>query len=127
ASRRRRIFHSGRRSPCGPLRLSPQQYVCVRVFRSRVMKFRLGVVGLAVLALGCGGGEVEPPAPVFPVSGKVTYKGQPVAGADITFHHESGDRSAFGRTNDEGEYKLTTFSSNDGAIEGRHGVTIIKF
>jgi len=91
------------------------------------MKFRLGVVGLAVLALGCGGGEVEPPAPVFPVSGKVTYKGQPVAGADITFHHESGDRSAFGRTNDEGEYKLTTFSSNDGAIEGRHGVTIIKF
>src|SRR5690606_5861700 len=69
----------------------------------------------------------EPPVPVYPVSGKVTYQGQPVSGADITFHHESTDRSAFGRTNDEGEYKLTTFSSNDGAVEGKHGVTIVKF
>ena len=50
-----------------------------------------------------------------------------MSGADITFHHESTDRSAFGRTNDEGEYKLTTFSSNDGAVKGKHGVTIVKF
>lgn len=91
------------------------------------MKFRMGFVGLALLALGCGSGGGEPPAPVYPVSGKVTFKGQPVVGADITFHHESTDRSAFGRTDDAGEYKLTTFSANDGAVEGKHGVTISKF
>ena len=76
--------------------------------------------------LGCGG-EAGPPIPIYPVSGKLTYQGQPVVGADITFHNQEADRSAFGRTDDQGEYQLTTFSSNDGAVPGKSVVTITKF
>lgn len=88
------------------------------------------VVGFGLLVqCGCsgGGGKSAPPAAVFPVSGKVTYKGNPVVGADVTFTNEEAKRSAFGRTNDRGEYRLTTFSSNDGAVPGKHIVTIVKF
>lgn len=74
---------------------------------------------------GCGS-DPGPPVPVHPVTGKVTYKGEPVVGADITFMNAEANRSAFGRTNDRGEYQLTTFSANDGAVAGKHVVTITK-
>lgn len=87
---------------------------------------RCAVVACAAMACGCGGGST-PPVPVYPVTGTVTYQGKPVVGADITFYNEVEDRSAFGRTNDQEEYQLTTFSSNDGAVAGKNGVTIVKF
>ncbi len=74
--------------------------------------------------IGCSS-SVAPPVPVFKVTGKVSYKGQPVAGADVTFRCDEANRSAFGRTNAEGMYKLTTFSANDGAVAGKHGVSIV--
>lgn len=79
--------------------------------------------------VGCSGGDVaggKPKEPVYKVSGVVTYKGQPVAGADVTFASESGNRGAFGRTNEEGKFKLSTFGVNDGAIAGKHTVTVLK-
>jgi hypothetical protein len=81
---------------------------------------------LAMFALGCGSSSPPPPIPVVPVSGKVTYKGAPVKEADVSFFHSEENKSAFGRTNDQGEYKLTTFSANDGAIVGHHVVTVSK-
>jgi hypothetical protein len=63
---------------------------------------------------------------VYPVKGTITHNGQPVVGADITFFNSEANRSAFGRTNDQGQYQLTTFSSNDGAVAGKHLVTITK-
>lgn len=91
--------------------------VCLSVF----------LVALTVIA-GCGGGSAKPSKrePVFKVQGKVTYKGKPVAGADVTFRSESVERSAFGRTDDQGNYKLSTFGANDGAVAGKHSVVIIK-
>lgn len=90
------------------------------------MKSKFAVVCLCFVVLsGCGGATVKRD-PVFPVKGKVTYKGKPVVGADVTFAHEGGKRSAFGRTDSEGMYQLTTFGNNDGAIEGKHSVTIAK-
>lgn len=81
----------------------------------------------AVCLLGCGGGGSSANRlPVFPVHGKVTYKGQPVVGADVTFTSEESKKSAFGRTDDEGEYRLTTYSGNDGAVEGKQSVMIMK-
>jgi len=76
------------------------------------------------LFVGCSS-SVAPPLPVFKVTGKVTYKGEPVVGADIMFRCDEVNRSAFGRTNAEGVYKLTTFSANDGAVAGKHGVSIV--
>ncbi len=76
--------------------------------------------------IGCGGRDNTNRPPVFKVKGKVTYKGQPVVGADVTFTSETANRSAFGRTDDSGVYQLTTFSGNDGAIEGKQSVMITK-
>ncbi|MCA9047617.1 MAG: carboxypeptidase regulatory-like domain-containing protein [Planctomycetaceae bacterium] len=78
-------------------------------------------------AFGCGGGAGAPPEPVYQVSGKITFDGQPVVGADVVFINAEKNRSAFGRTNDAGEYRLTTFSSNDGAVEGKSVVTVSKY
>lgn len=93
------------------------------------MRRCVGCVGCLLLSLplvlGCGG-SVAPPAPVYPVSGTVKYNGQPVVGADVTFYNAEAGRSAFGRTNEDGEYQLSTFSSNDGAVAGKQVVTILK-
>ncbi|MCA9083103.1 MAG: carboxypeptidase regulatory-like domain-containing protein [Planctomycetaceae bacterium] len=78
-------------------------------------------------ALGCGNSADAPPEPVFPVSGKVTLNGEPVVGADVVFINTEKKRSAFGRTDNAGEYRLTTFSSNDGAVEGKAVVTVTKY
>ncbi len=84
---------------------------------------------LAACCLGCGGGASAPAGrePVFPVSGKITYKGKPVDGADVTFFCKDKDKSAFGRTDKDGSFRLTTYSSNDGAIAGKHVVVVSKF
>ena len=63
---------------------------------------------------------------MYPVTGIITLRGKPVASADVTFFNAEKNRSAFGKTNDKGEFKLTTFSANDGAVEGQHVVTVIK-
>ena len=47
------------------------------------------VVTLSVAAPGCGN-----PEGLFPVSGKVLYKGQPASGATVYFHQEGGPGSA---------------------------------
>jgi hypothetical protein len=77
---------------------------------------------------GCGGGGEEPAGrlPVFPVSGTVTYKGRAVGGADVTFVCSEKDKSAFGRTDEQGKFRLTTYSANDGAVEGKHVVVVSK-
>lgn len=80
-------------------------------------------VGVLVLS-GCGGTSDRPD--VVPVSGKVLLNGEPVAGAQVTFHSEGSPRSAGGTTNQNGEFQLTTFDTNDGAVPGEHKVTILK-
>lgn len=81
-------------------------------------------IGLFLL-VGCGPGGKARPA-VYPVSGKVTFKGQPVADAEITYQNPDSPRVAYGHTDAEGEYQLSTFGTNDGAVEGEHVVTIAK-
>ena len=94
---------------------------------SRIFSLSFAAI-LAVSTLsGCGSSSEGPPEPVFPVTGVVTYKGQPVVGADITFMNQEKKRSGFGRTDAEGRYELTTFAQNDGAVEGKSLVTVTKF
>jgi len=91
------------------------------------MKLFCGFAITMVLLAGCGSQQPTNRPPVYPVSGKITYKGAPVAGADIKFDADGQERAAFGRTDDQGNYKLTTFGSNDGAVEGKHSVSITKY
>lgn len=78
---------------------------------------------LILTGCGPGGGSV----PTYPVSGKVTLNGAPVAGATVTFSPEqSGIPTAMGISDGQGLYKLTTYTSGDGAGEGSFKVLVYK-
>ena len=79
---------------------------------------------LSFCFVGCGGGDGFPP-PV-PVSGKVLVAGKPVDGAAVTFLSKSGGRSASGKTDKDGRFKLTSVKTDDGASPGEFAVTISK-
>ena len=59
------------------------------------------------------------------VSGLVTFKGAPVAEADVNFIPADG-RPASGRTDAEGRFSLSTFVPGDGVLPGEHVVTVSK-
>jgi hypothetical protein len=88
-------------------------------------RFALTILVSAGLC-GCGASQPTGREPVFPITGKITYKGRPVVGADVTFHCKEKDRAAFGRTDEKGAFQLTTFASNDGVVGGKHSVTVAK-
>lgn len=84
--------------------------------------FRLCRVGSGlalVLVLGCSrSGES-----MAHVTGTVTFRGEPVEGANVAFFPEQG-RPATGRTDSAGRFTLSTLDRGDGALLGRHTVAI---
>ncbi len=93
----------------------------------RSATFRLvSLSGLAAAAImlpvaGCG-----PSRPTtIPVSGAVTLDGKPAAGAQVMLVPEDGGRPAEGTTDDSGRFTLGTFEAGDGALPGRHAVTVV--
>ena len=76
------------------------------------------------LFLGCGEGSTNPKTEK--VTGVVTYKGQPVVGATVTFTAPKSPRTGVGVTNDKGGFTIGTFGTNDGAVLGDHIVTVAK-
>jgi hypothetical protein len=68
-----------------------------------------------VLLAGCSGSNV------VPVSGTVTYKGQPVPNAYVHFVPENG-RPSMGETDANGKFTLTYDPENKGAERGKHRV-----
>jgi hypothetical protein len=77
---------------------------------------------LGLLAFGCGDGSGLEPR--FPVSGKLTYKGEPVKNAVINFVPVGGGRGATGKVEEGGTYTLTTHDPDDGALPGKYKVTV---
>jgi hypothetical protein len=77
---------------------------------------------LLLLFLIVGGCGPRHPA-TAQVSGRVTFNGKAVASGQIAFYPEHG-RTATGTIDAEGRYRLTTFKSGDGALLGRHRVTV---
>lgn len=83
-----------------------------------------------LLLAGCGGPE-DPWKAKRPkttaVTGRITYKGNPLDEAVVTFYAYSGNVTSYGRTDPQGQFKLTTFEPDDGATIGPHKVAIQKF
>ncbi len=80
-------------------------------------------LSICVLA-GCGGETLPTTARA---RGVVTYKGAPVEGARVMFHPvDGGARTSYGTTDASGKFELSTFGTGDGALIGRHKVTITK-
>ena len=77
--------------------------------------------------LGCSSGVDEDLPPVYPTTGVVFQNGSPLADATVMFTETFQDkRTAIGKTDVTGRFTLTTFSPNDGAIAGKHVVTVRK-
>jgi hypothetical protein len=69
--------------------------------------------------------------PTYPVEGKLTIGGQPLAGANVAFHRYNTDTEKYvsvcdGRTDANGRFQVTTYSRFDGAPAGDFVITVTK-
>ena len=62
--------------------------------------------------------------PVFKTTGSVTWNGEPAAGALVTLQSQSHNLAASGKTDAKGQFTLTTWRPDDGAVAGDHAVSI---
>lgn len=87
---------------------------------------RAGPIGIVLLvvgaAAGCNGETGHDKT--APVSGRVTYAGEPVPQGQIMFYPADGRRMAIGVIDASGNYELTTFDPQDGAVLGKHTVVV---
>jgi hypothetical protein len=84
------------------------------------------LAGVIVTGLGCGPSGPDRPK-TYPVTGVVTYKGEPVAGANLNFQLADGSGYAMAITDASGRYSLQTFEPGDGAVPGEYHVGITKY
>jgi len=93
------------------------------------MRAKLAVVVLVagLVSLWTVGGCTKSTGPkLYPVRGKVTYKGAPVDGANVMFRSVDGNASGAGRTDASGVYQITS-QWGSGLPEGDYLVSITKF
>ena len=99
--------------------------IVVRIFQ--VIGIVLAV-GLCFLTVGCGSGDewTAKRPKVYRAQGVVKLDGKPLDEATVIYHSQSNDVSAQGVTDKNGNFTLTTYNANDGAVEGKHKVVITK-
>lgn len=98
---------------------------------SRRLTAALALAALAAAAAtGCGQAQPERVA-VYPVSGKVTFKGQPAPGAIVALHPKAGPladvptpRASVGK---DGTFQVSTFAGSDGAPVGEYVLTVLWY
>jgi len=79
-----------------------------------------------IMFAGCNDEAAKGRVPVYKTTGQVKFVGSPVIGAIVTFApQDKNQRAAVGRTNDDGEFTLTTYGANDGAAAGEYKVMIM--
>ena len=92
---------------------------------------RLGAAAclMAVVSAGCQRSPYE----LAPVHGTVTIDGRPVSQAKVMFapvenaeNAANPGKPAFGLLRENGSYKLTTYENDDGAVVGKHWVTLVN-
>ena len=84
---------------------------------------------LATVCLaGCRDGVEQ--KPVAPAAGTITCEGEPVVNASILFNPISEGKSAivgrqaYANSDVNGEFVLTTYGNEDGAVIGKHSVVV---
>ncbi len=84
---------------------------------------------LGLPSLGCYSGSpstIPGRSPTIPVQGVITLDNEPVADATVMFFCKKLRITSYGKTNENGEFSLTTYDPEDGAPEGRYVVTVKK-
>ena len=88
---------------------------------------RLGLLASLATAFsfcGCG----EPSAKIektVSARGVLTHRGNPLGHYQVLFHPEDGRRPAAGVTDEQGAFVLGTNRADDGAVAGKHRVTVV--
>ena len=97
------------------------------IIRRICLLMTLALLPLALTSCS-GGGEGGERVDVYPVRGKVTLDGSPLPGATVMFSPVDTKTGpvATARTNDAGEYQLTTYEGGDGAAAGDYIVLVTK-
>ena len=89
-------------------------------------KFEIPVITIVSLVfVGCGSGESR--MPTHAVRGKLTDGSKPVAHAQMVFHPVGWSAEVpkpRGKTDEKGEFTLTTYDGNDGAPAGQYKVSV---
>lgn len=92
----------------------------MREFEIMIRRISGGLLVSLVFAAGCGSGGPE----LVAVTGKVTFQGKPVAGANITFIPANGS-IATATTDANGAYTISSGEST-GVVAGMAAVTVSK-
>ena len=61
---------------------------------------------------------------VFPAGGTLTYSGQPVVAAQLTFLGDDSSEPGFAVTDEQGRFKCMTNDSSDGVAPGDYVVIV---
>ena len=77
---------------------------------------------IAICLGGCGGSDRPQ---TLQAGGVVTYRGKPLASAKVVFAPENRGRVADATTDENGRFRLGTFAPGDGALVGKHRVSVI--
>lgn len=75
------------------------------------------------LVVGCAGGDSNAPT-LHPVTGTVTYNGDPLSNAQVTLVSDEGGLVAVGQSDAQGVFTVTT-KGIDGAVSGNHQVAVV--
>jgi hypothetical protein len=59
---------------------------------------------------------------LVPLTGRLTYKGEPVPSTEVCFQPDDGSRKSVGKTDDDGRFRLSYSLSEEGVTRGRHTV-----
>lgn len=88
-----------------------------------LMSFRAFAIFPILLLLGCGSSSLD----AIPVTGTVTYRGQPLIGGTVSFHPAGGGqgRPANARINPDGSFAAFTLQSSPGLTPGEYNVSVL--
>ena len=89
----------------------------------RFARFYVGFICGLFACLVASGCRPAGSVPTVPASGRIVYAGKPVANVDVVFTPAHG-RRGFATTDAEGRFTISTFARRDGAVPGKHVVTL---
>jgi hypothetical protein len=89
------------------------------------------VAALSLAMAGCGSAQDPNQLPVFPASGKITFKGNVPDGAYLALHSKTNAKSPNGQeviptaqVRPDGTFDFSSYAANDGAPAGEYKVTV---
>lgn len=93
--------------------------------RKSILRTSLVILAVAQLS-GCFFSARDDRPARIKVTGTVTYKDAPLAGATVIFQPVNHSNAAVGVTDEAGRFQLRTFEVNDGAVPGEYTVAVLK-